>query len=93
MINDEYSQSAASDIATAAHEINVAWQMAAAAHEEIAIEKKRPFMMLSPKIYPDGDQWCCLLGEDLQMGVAGFGDTPELAAKDFDNTWANGTLA
>lgn len=23
----------------------------------------------------DGNQWCTLLGEDLQQGVAGFGDT------------------
>lgn len=23
----------------------------------------------------DGDQWCALFGEDLQVGVAGFGDT------------------
>lgn len=24
----------------------------------------------------DGDQWCALLGENLQVGLAGFGDTP-----------------
>ena len=23
----------------------------------------------------DGDQWCALVGDDLQTGVAGFGDT------------------
>ena len=23
----------------------------------------------------DGDQWCALYGEDLQVGVAGFGET------------------
>lgn len=27
----------------------------------------------------DGDQWCALLGEDLQKGIAGFGQTPALA--------------
>jgi hypothetical protein len=93
MINDEWSQAAASDISYQAQLAGAAWQMAAAAHEEVAIEKKRPSMMLRPKIYPDGDQWCCLLGDDLQMGVAGFGDTPELAAKNFDDVWTNGTLA
>jgi hypothetical protein len=28
------------------------------------------------KSYPDGDQWCALLGENLQEGEAGFGNTP-----------------
>jgi len=28
------------------------------------------------KVYPDGDQWCALLGENLQEGGAGFGSTP-----------------
>ena len=32
----------------------------------------------------DGDQWCALYGDDLQSGVAGFGDSPELAMQDFD---------
>jgi hypothetical protein len=27
----------------------------------------------------DGDQWCCLCGPNLQEGIAGFGDTPDLA--------------
>lgn len=31
----------------------------------------------------DGNQWCFLWGEDLQTGVAGFGDTPLKAARDF----------
>ena len=39
------------------------------------------------KIYPDGDMWCCLYGDDIQIGVAGFGKTPALAAKDFERNW------
>jgi hypothetical protein len=31
------------------------------------------------KVYPDGNQWCALWGDDIQSGVAGFGDTPALA--------------
>lgn len=31
------------------------------------------------KLYPDGDQWCALLGDDLQSGTAEFGDTAEEA--------------
>lgn len=27
----------------------------------------------------DGDSWCALKGENLQEGIAGFGDTPVLA--------------
>ena len=27
-------------------------------------------------VYPDGDRWCALLGENLQEGEAGFGSTP-----------------
>jgi hypothetical protein len=28
------------------------------------------------KLSRDGNQWCWLLGENLQEGIAGFGDTP-----------------
>jgi hypothetical protein len=35
----------------------------------------------------DGDQWCALYGENLQDGVAGFGDTPEKAMYAFDAAW------
>lgn len=31
------------------------------------------------KIFPDGDMWCALLGEDLQAGQAAFAETPRLA--------------
>ena len=34
--------------------------------------------------YPDGDAWCVLWGENLQDGVAGFGDTPYLAVLAFN---------
>lgn len=55
-----------------------------------ACELRRPFMALRPAMYPDGNQWCALYGENLQEGVCGFGDTPELAAIDFDNAWLAG---
>ena len=28
------------------------------------------------EIYLDGDQWCALMGENLQEGLAGSGNTP-----------------
>ncbi len=40
--------------------------------------------MLPVKIYPDGNQWCVLWGENIQEGVGGFGDTPILAIMDFN---------
>ena len=46
-----------------------------------------PHVLLRPSIYPDGTQWCCLLGEDLMSGVVGFGDTPAAAAAAFDIAW------
>lgn len=38
---------------------------------------------LNPILNKDGNQWCYLYGENLQVGVAGFGDTPYLAMVDF----------
>ena len=35
--------------------------------------------------YKDGDQWCVLLGEDLQVGICGFGETPYKAILDFNS--------
>lgn len=58
--------------------------------EEAAITRASltaPHVLLKPDIYPDGNQWCCLLGADLMVGIAGFGDTPEKAAEDFDRAW------
>jgi len=51
-----------------------------------------PHIIFKPKVYPDGNQWCALYGEDLMMGVCGFGDTPELACADFDKNWKSQTL-
>lgn len=46
-----------------------------------------PFTTLRPRMFRDGDKWCALYGDDLQAGVAGFGDSPEQAAMDFDTAW------
>ncbi|MFA6364225.1 hypothetical protein [Methanoregula sp.] len=52
-----------------------------------SVERLRPFMMLKPTVSIDGDMWCCLYGENLQGGVAGFGKSPDLASRDFDRAW------
>lgn len=38
---------------------------------------------LGIKPFKDGNQWCFLYGENLQDGIAGFGDTIFEAAWDF----------
>lgn len=66
-----------------------AYLTAAYTQEAVALEQKRPFMLLKPRVFTDGNQWCALYGESLQDGVAGFGDTPAKAATDFDLQWLN----
>jgi hypothetical protein len=49
----------------------------------------RPHVLMRPKLYPDGNMWCALYGEDLVTGCAGFGPTPAEAMADFDANWAD----
>ena len=32
--------------------------------------------ILEIRVCLDGDTWCALIGENLQVGIAGFGDSP-----------------
>lgn len=51
-------------------------------------EHMRPTLLYRPKLSIDGNQWCALYGgENLQDGVAGFGDTPDAACRAFDRAW------
>ena len=50
-------------------------------------EHQRPSAVYKPSISIDGDQWCALYGDNLQDGVAGFGDSPADAMDDFDRNW------
>lgn len=52
-----------------------------------ALEQQRPSILLKPAISIDGNQWCALYGDNLQDGVAGFGDSPAKAMVDFDKNW------
>jgi hypothetical protein len=59
-------------------------------HEQFlcaAYEMQRPSAVYRPSISMDGTKWCALYGEDLQNGVAGFGDTPAEAMAEFDKAW------
>ena len=43
-----------------------------------------PVSSLGAKLTIDGNQFCWLLGDNLQSGVAGFGDTARAAMLDFN---------
>lgn len=55
--------------------------------EHIRNTIKRPSVQFRPRLGVDGNQWFVLYGENLQDGIAGFGNTPELAMLDFDRNW------
>lgn len=69
--------------------LNAQWN-AAYTSELVEMERKRPFMLIRPRVFQDGDQWCALYGANIQEGVCGFGDTPAKAAEAFDLIWLNG---
>jgi hypothetical protein len=80
-----------SDYATEQSVLNT--QFNAALQADIAERQRaRPFILLRPRMFPDGNQWCALYGDNLQEGVCGFGDTPEAAAVAFDEAWKSQTL-
>jgi len=39
------------------------------------------------KPFKDGNMWCVLFGENVQEGVAGFGESPFEAIVDFNENW------
>ena len=49
--------------------------------------KLRPSYLYKPTLNRDGNRWCALHGENLQEGIAGFGDTPGEAMLAFDRAW------
>ncbi len=50
-------------------------------------EYRRPSVLFKPALSVDGNQFCALYGENLQEGIAGFGDTANEAMRDFDKNW------
>ncbi len=53
----------------------------------VEAEEMNPFVLLKPRIFIDGDQWCVLHGENLQDGIAGFGLTQKKAICNFNKAW------
>lgn len=61
----------------------------ASIHQEAAMELLQrarllntPSAIYTPRIFQDGNAWCALLGEDIAVGVTGWGDTPAEAMQD-----------
>lgn len=79
-MNDQDSNMAANAICHTASMVQMSCQ-------EAAYEYSRPSVVFKPRLFKDGDQWCALLGSDMQQGVVGFGDTPAEAMRDFDINW------
>ncbi len=52
-----------------------------------AMEMARPCVLFKPTLMADGDMWCVLLGDNLQIGVAGFGKTVAEAMTAFDQAF------
>lgn len=55
--------------------------------QQMTYELMRPATVFKPRIFQDGNKWCALLGDDLQSGISGFGDSPADAAWNFDKEW------
>jgi hypothetical protein len=48
--------------------------------------------LLKPRVFIDQNRWCVLYGENIQDGVVGFGESPQLAVYAFNKAW-RGTLS
>ena len=53
--------------------------------EEGADRRRCWAVVLGAKPSIDGNKWCVLWGDNIQDGVAGFGDTSERAIWDFED--------
>lgn len=78
---------AVADVARQAFDISHVVQRASEAVTSVEYEHIRPSVLFRPALSIDGNQWCALYGANLQDGVAGFGDSPDEAMRDFDGEW------
>jgi len=53
----------------------------------IEAEEYSLFSILKPTLSKDGNKWCVLYGDNLQVGIAGFGDTPYKAILAWNKEW------
>jgi hypothetical protein len=69
------------------------WQHAQQEIYCVSASMQRPSVLYRPTILVDGSKWCALYGDNVQDGVAGFGDTPAEAMTAFDKNWNEQRLA
>ena len=74
----------------AMREFGIGYQIerVAYAYQVAAVAQERPSVLYRPKIYIDGKQWRVLYGDNLQDGIAGYGDSPQKAMEDFDENFS-----
>lgn len=58
-------------------------------YSEIEIDFGSDGFKVKAELSKDGNQWCVLVGEDLQVGVAGFGHSISGAVADFKTNLRN----
>jgi len=77
-------------IESAIRDVNVAHYLEIVANNiQCAVANyERPSVLFRPKVFIDGASWCALYGDNLQDGVAGFGNSPADAMHDFDINWS-----
>lgn len=73
--------------ANISHYIECAFTVVGYEFANAAAKLSTPSAIYRPNLSMDGNQWCALYGENLQDGVAGFGDTPAKAMEAFDKAW------
>jgi len=67
--------------------VNEYWSaQMAQAYQQYLHDISEPHVTMRPTIARDGNAWLCIYG-DLPTGVAGCGESPEAACKDFDRAW------
>lgn len=52
-----------------------------------AQRRNTPSAIYQPRLFQDGNAWCAVLGDDLAIGVTGWGHTPADAMAAFDRAW------
>ena len=74
-----------------ASKFDISWTMsrleATIADSVIEAAEYSRFAMLRPTLQQDGNMWICLLGDNLQVGIAGVGETPYLAIIDWNKAF------
>jgi len=80
MMTEQYRNLAATAICHAAETVKESFQQAISHYTQ-------DHVIYKPKLSRDGSKWCALFGDNLQEGVAGFGNSPAEAMWDFDKQW------